>query len=410
MSTEPSLAITCNGPGEFAGWCRPLLRALYEQCPGLRVHLFFVPDDYASGAEAVLARRLFPQAAVYEPREYLRAALGRNPKAPQSVDAVLYLGGDLMHASRLARRYNADAFSYKFSRGSYRGRFKRVFAVDMKNVEQLLGWRVPRSAITLTGNLAIDGALLESSAPLEQGAPQDGILVMPGSRRHEVDELIPFFFTMALRLRERGETMPVAFGISPFTAIDEVQRALERGGDSRVFARRGKIVLEDGITYLSDEAQAHRFPVIHNALSAAKIARLVVTIPGTKTIEIAALGKPMVACTPLNAPELITINGPLTYLDRVPLIGTPLKRSAVLAVAKRFPFVTQPNIDADESLIEELRGTLTPGHVAQTVAARFHDTPWLERTGAQLQRLYRDHAGAATRMASALLAMLPPCE
>lgn len=409
MSSPPSLAITCNGPGEFAGWCRPLLRALYDACPDLRVHLFFVPDDYATGAEAALARRLFPQAAVYEPREYLRAALGRNPKAPASVDAVLYLGGDLMHASRLARRYNADAFSYKFSRGSYRQRFKRVFAVDMNNVEQLLGWRVPRSHITLTGNIAIDGALLESSAPVDPGAPNDGILVMPGSRRHEVDELIPFFFTMALQLRQRGETMPIAFGISPFTALDDVRRALERGGDPRVFARKGKIVLDGDITYLSDEAHTQRFPIVQQALSAATVARLVVTIPGTKTIELAALGKPMIACTPLNAPELITINGPLTYLDRVPLIGAPLKRSAVLAVAKRFPYVTQPNIDADEALIEELRGTLTPGHVAQTVAARFHDAAWLQRSGAQLQRLYRDHAGAAARMASALLEMLPPC-
>ncbi len=58
------LAITSNGPGEFAGWVRPLLRALYARDPGLEATLFFVPDDYATGREADVARALFPQAHV----------------------------------------------------------------------------------------------------------------------------------------------------------------------------------------------------------------------------------------------------------------------------------------------------------------------------------------------------------
>ena len=89
-----------------------------------------------------------------------------------------------------------------------------------------------------------------------------------------------------------------------------------------------------------------RFPVLANALAAAARARLVLTIPGTKTIELAVLGKPAIAITPLNAPELVTINGPLTYLNRIPLVGVPLKRAAAVAVARRFAYHTQPNMDA----------------------------------------------------------------
>ncbi|GAC1659750.1 MAG: hypothetical protein NVS9B12_13640 [Vulcanimicrobiaceae bacterium] len=123
------------------------------------------------------------------------------------------------------------------------------------------------------------------------------------------------------------------------------------------------------------------------------------TIPGTKTIEVAALGKPMVALTPLNAPELVAINGPLTYLDRVPVAGAFLKRTAVLAAARRFKYFAQPNIDADRPLIHELRGTLTPGHVATVVLERFSDDLWLDQTGNALAHLHAGHAGAAERMA-----------
>ena len=307
-----------------------------------------------------------------------------------------------MHAARLAKRFAAKALTYKFSRPAYREQFARAFAVDMANIEQLLGWRTHRDRIVLTGNLAIDGALSEAAQPLEAGSPVDGILVMPGSRPHEVEHLIPFFFTMAQRIAAERPQIPIAFGISPFTSLEDVGRAMAAGGDPRVYANKGRVLQDGGAAYLSDPQGTVRFPVLRNALSAAARARLVVTIPGTKTIEVATLGKPMIACTPLNAPELIAINGPLTYLDRVPFVGAGLKRAAVLAVARRFDYFAQPNIDAGESLIQELRGTLTPGHVARVTLERFDDAAWLARTGARLARMHADHAGAAGRMAAGI--------
>jgi len=54
------IAITSNGPGELAGWVRPLVAALYRLAPQTDVTLFFVPDDYATGREAAVAKRLLP--------------------------------------------------------------------------------------------------------------------------------------------------------------------------------------------------------------------------------------------------------------------------------------------------------------------------------------------------------------
>ena len=399
------LAITCNGPGETAGWLRPLLRALYSDAPQTDVHVFYVPDDYATGQEPALVRLLFPQAHVYDPKTYLRVAFGGHAEGlPEGAEAVLYLGGDLMHAARLHKRFGGALTTYKFNRARYAPQTARSYAVDDRNAEELASAGVARERIETVGNLAIDGALVEASAPPEAGTPDDGILFMPGSRGYEVEQLIPFFFTAALAMRRERPTLPIAFGISPFTQLSAVRAAMMAGGDPRVFAQRGTVV-EDGAAYLATIDGATRFPIVRNALAAAKCARLVVTIPGTKVIELAAIGKPAIACSPFNAPELVTINGPLTYLDRIPLVGAPVKRAAVLAYARRHRYHTQPNIDAQQMLVEELHGTLTPGRVARIALDRYADATWLEARSQALGALYREHAGAAARMAQSLLSL-----
>lgn len=400
------LAITCNGPGESAGWLRPLLHELYRQAPQSDVHVFYVPDDYATGREAHVAREIFPDAHVYDPKTYLKVAFGaRIDGVPEGVDAVLYLGGDLMHAARLHARFGGALATYKFSRERYARNTARAFAVDENNVKQLAHWGVARDSIIRVGNLAIDGALTEGQAPPEPGAPENGVLFMPGSRRYEVEQLIPFFFTAALAMRREQPSLPIAFGISPFTELSAVRAAVEAGGDPRVFAQRGSLAEEDGAAFLISSDGAQRFPIVRRALGAARVARLVATIPGTKAIELAALGRPAIVCSPANAPELITINGPLTYLDRVPLVGIPVKRAIVMAYGRRFEFHTQPNMDAGAMLMHEMHGTLTPGRVARVTLERLADGQWLQRSAQALGALYREHAGAASRMATEILAL-----
>lgn len=400
------LAITCNGPGETAGWLRPFLNELYRRAPQTDVHVFYVPDDYATGREAEVVRELFPAAHAYDPKTYLKVALGANIDGlPNAADVVLYLGGDLMHAARLHKRFGGALATYKFSRERYANSTALAFAVDDNNVDQLANWGVPRERIARTGNLAIDGALIESQAPLEGGAPAGGVLFMPGSRRFEVEQMIPFYFTSALRLRREDPSLPIAFGISPFTPLTAVKDSAEAAGDPMVFAQRGTVIEDASGAYLSTPDGSVRFPILRRALAAARVAKLVVTIPGTKAIELAALGKPVISCSPANKPEGVTINGPLTYLDRIPLVGVPAKRALVMAVSRRFKYHTQPNMDAQAMIIHELHGTLTPGRVARVTLDRLHDSAWLQQSAQALAALYREHVGAAARMSEHLLAL-----
>jgi lipid-A-disaccharide synthase len=398
------LVLTANGPGEVAGWVRPLLHRLYERAPESDVHLFIVPDDYATGAEAQTARAAFPQAHVYDPKRYVAVALGASgADLRKGVDVVQYLGGDLMHAARLHRRFGGIATTYKFTRPAYRRLFARAFAVDERNAERLRAYGTPPERITVVGNLAIDGALIEAGAEVEPGAPRDGILIMPGSRGYEIEHLVPFFFTMALRMLRERPDLPIAFGVSPFTTNAQLRTAIERGGDPRVWSKRGRLVEEGDRTYLVSLDESVRIPVLRHALAAARTARFVVTLPGTKCIELAALGVPMIAITPLNAAELVTFNGPLTYLDRIPGVGRFLKRAVAVSISRKHALHTQPNIDLGEMVVHELHGTLTPGRVARVALARYEDRAWLQESAARLKPLYAKHAGAADRMVTSLL-------
>jgi hypothetical protein len=399
------LAITSNGPGELSGWVRPLLRALYAKDPTAEVAVFFVPDDYATGREADVVRDLFPRVRAFGPREYMRFAVGaRVAGAPESVDVVQYLGGDLMHAARAHRRLGGSARSYKFSRPRYRELFERVYAVDAANVAQLEQWRVPRTRIETVGNLAVDGAFAEAAgafarAPLDPSAVDGGVLIMPGTRRREIANLIPFFLQVAVWLRRFAPGVPIAFGLSPFTTDAEVASALESGGDPRFWGARGRV--ESGA--IAAGASDERIPIVRDAMRYAPRARVVLTIPGTKCIELAALGVPSIVCTPLNAPEQIVVNGPLTYLDRVPIAGAPLKRALVERLGTRFRFLAQPNIDAGEEVMPELRGALMPGRVARVTADYLADDTGRERAADRLRALYAEHAGASERLARSLL-------
>lgn len=401
------IAFTVNGPGEYAGWLRPLLVALYARRPSLEASVFFVPDDFATGREATVAREEFPSLRAFTPREYLRFAFGGSlAGAPAEVDRVQYLGGDLMHAARLNDRLGGVATSYKFSRPRYRRRFARVFALDERNREDLLGWRTPPDRIEVVGNLAIDGALREADTPngFADASAAGGILIMPGSRRQEVANLVPFFLAVALRIRALDAKIPILFGLSPFTTVDELSRALATGGHPLAYGVKGRVVERGGALCLASEDGAHEFPAVRHALRAASRARLVLTIPGTKTIELAAIGAPTIVTIPFNAPEAAVITGPLQYVERIPLIGIPIKRELALRFSRRFKFFAQSNVDADRELMPELAGTLTPGFVARRVAERCADRAWLESISPQLRALYAHHLGASARMAESLAA------
>jgi lipid A disaccharide synthetase len=233
------------------------------------------------------------------------------------------------------------------------------------------------------------------------GAPRKGgVCILSGSRPYEVRYLTPFFIAIARRLRALRPSVPITFVISRFTTDAELRAGVEHAGDPKLFGVAGRY----DAAHSSIEVDGERFAVERSDdYSAMGAADLVITIPGTKCIEAAVLGRALLVVIPLNRLDEVAMNGVAAYLHLIPLAGRPLKNWLGRAVARRHRFLAQPNIDAGRMIAPEIRGILRPQEVAEAAAALLDRPDELHAMGSQLAALYDQDAGAATRMASDVL-------
>ncbi|HXW76007.1 MAG TPA: hypothetical protein VEJ20_01205 [Candidatus Eremiobacteraceae bacterium] len=400
--TAPRLVVTTNGPGELMGWVRPFLRAVYERAPDADVTVVFVPCPYATGKEPAQTRQMFPRATVVDPKAYGRFLLRKNVAGMhRAAGALQYLGGDLFHATTIARRLGLHPMTYKFTKRSYGQSFRRFFAVDPGNARQLRRDGAPPDRVRQVGNLVPDGVLYgDASHPPKPPGVGDGVVIMPGSRPNEIRFALPFFVAAARALVRMRPSTEVTFVLSPFNGDDEIRAALEAPPDPRFFGLGGHLTA--GGTHI--ETDGCRFAVDRSGdYAAVARAQLIITIPGTKCIEAAVLGRPMLVVVPLNRPDAIVVNGLAGYLHYVPLVGRPIKSWIVRTAERRMRYVTQPNLDADRLIVPEMRGVLHPADVASNAQALLDRPEELRAMGQALAQLYAHDIGAADRMAREVL-------
>ena len=399
----PSIFITTNGPGEVMGWTRPFVRAIYKRHPDAALTIVVLPCAYATGHEVQMLHRLFPAAQVIDPRGYGRFLLGRRVPGLSRTQGVLqYLGGDLFHAATIARRLGLVAMTYKFSRRSYVRLFERCFALDERNARELRAAGTPPDRVRIVGNLVADSVLGSLAGPPPPPGQGSGICILPGSRPYEIRFLMPFFMAVARELAQRRPGVPITFVMSPFTSDQEIESGVgwsgdpQHGGLAGRYDAAGSAIVVNGCSFAVDRSQDY------HAIAASQ---LVISIPGTKCMEAAVLGRPLLVAVPLNRVDEIAMNGIAAYLHRVPLIGRPLKRFIAYRVASRVPMWAQPNIDAGRMVAPEVRGILAPVDVARAADDLLDDPAGLVEMGKTLAGLYAQDAGAAARMAEEVLSV-----
>jgi lipid-A-disaccharide synthase len=344
---------------------------------------------------------MFPAAKVIDPRAYGRFLIGRRVEGMERARGALqYLGGDLFHAKTIARRLGLRPMTYKFTRRSYSKLFERFFAQSESNATELRTMGAPPDRVRVVGNLVADsvvGSLLESPPPPGTGS---GVCILPGSRPYELRLLMPFFLAVARDLVRARPGLSVTFVVSPFNSDDELRAAIQSEPDPSYFGVSGKFdaaerrIEVDGCSFAVDRSVDYR---------AVARSQLVISIPGTKCMEAAVLGRTLLVVAPLNRPDEMAMNGIAAYLHRIPLVGRPLKRWIVGRVAAKFKYFAQPNIDAGRSVAPEMRGVLEPQEVSARAAALLDDPHEMRMMGETLAGLYVKDLGAAARMAEEVL-------
>ena len=356
MKTD-ELILCTNGPGELYTWAGPMLRAVRNARADLRVVLSLLPCPFASGQELRIARDLGFDAVTTVPEYLAFAAGGPRPTAYQgSSGLVLQLGGDAMHAVRIAQRLKRPVWRYSFE-PYWNAGLEKLFVHDSRTLEkaQKSG---PPDKLENIGNLTADALEFQTPAPKLPGLD---VLIMAGSRRFEVIHMLPLFAAVAERIAARLPDVGFHWSRSKLLTDEALgvafsaQKVLDLGGVP-VRLEGNQLITPNGVNiHIAEEEE--RYGLM-------KTADLALTIPGTNTLELGIAGVPSVVCLPLQKPELIPIEGSLQYIAAIPVLGPWLKRKAALAVLSKYKFVALPNIIADESIQPELRGDVTPVWIA----------------------------------------------
>jgi lipid-A-disaccharide synthase len=238
---------------------------------------------------------------------------------------VLYLGGDLAHAMLVAKKLKYPAFAYVQEHIAWTGFYRLFFAPDHETSYKLSRQKKLKNKIITVGNLMVD-----SVADLPKWAPEKNTVVfLPGSRNWQIKHMTPIYEKIIRHMQAEMPHLSFQLVSSPFERAQHI-----------------------GKTRLIRFEEAYR-------------AELVITIPGTNTARLAALGIPMLSLFPLDKPEVIPLEGLPHLIGSLPIVGKKFKRYLADTLNNKTKYFVLPNIKADQEIVPEIRGLIEPNAAAE---------------------------------------------
>jgi len=411
LLTEPTVALVGNGPGEVGGWVLPVARALRARAPSTRLVLFLPPTQFAGGHEEALARRSGLFSLVVPPGRTVATTLGLASPSPvrgayrragavrdghgagqPAGGALLHLGGDLWVSVRLARRLGFQAYAFVETPlvARYARAFRAIFVGSHTHARMLAAAGVPGEVIEVVGDPRLD-AVPPRAQRGSHGVvgERPTVIFLAGSRPHFLRYLLPLWSEAALEVRRRDGRARILLGVSPLLDEGAVERYLQPWRP-RLAAAGVEVARRPAADLLAE-------------------ADLVVTIPGTTTLEVAAVPVAALVVLPLHLIGVAPLEGLAHYVARLPLLGPRLIRRRAAVVLARERFVSLPNRLAGRVVLPELVGEVTPAQVAETAAALVADAARLREIEAALREVAGPR-GASDRLAARILADMTGAE
>jgi lipid-A-disaccharide synthase len=395
------LVVTVNAPGEVAGYVLPLAARLKTLDPGLAIRAVVTPCPFAGGREreALVASGVLDD--VVDLRKYLwsllRTRLWRRGRPKNTL--VLHLGGDRLYSLVIARLLGAPAWVYGTSRHACR-RYDRCLVPDQRTARKLSRSGVSQDRIVAVGEMVVDSVpdhvdaeALVRTLGLDPGRDEI-VTLMAGSRPYEVDFMLPFYAGVLDDLARTRPSVRCLVPVSPFVDARALQRAVEQAALTiEVTGEKSRVRTAAGAT--ADLIEGSPYPAM-------AVSRLTVTLPGTNTLQLAALGTPTLLVVPLNRVESIVVEGPINWLSPRWAPTRAIKRRLLFQMNRRLPFLALPNIIAGRTIVPEMRGMLTPAQVASEIARWLNDADGRRRMSAELREV-AGARGAAERLATEVL-------
>ena len=398
--TRSHVLITANSPGEVAGWVLPVAESLRALNPEAEIILVLPPCQYASGKEARVVAD-WPAIQRVVTLRGLSGALLLGRKAlglSRDADArVLFLGGDVFHAVSLARRIGARCYAY-LPKPRWSGSLDKSFVPDAAAAERFAARGVPTSRYEVVGQLALDsvrrgrqGAEVRRDLGIGQDAPL--IVLLPGSRPLFSRFLIPYLAQVAAAMHAHRPGLQFVACLSPFLGDDLLDDPLQDTWPP------GQGRQESGSAAGGAALQFTTQP----ALDVIAAGDLAIAIPGTTTLQIAALGVPQIVFLPLQRPDLIPLEGLLGLLPAGVWPVTYLRRRVTEVVGMGPQPMALPNMIAGRRIVPELRGHIEPVDVAAQALGLLEDEDRRRKMVGECLEITAER-GAAERIAAGVLA------
>jgi lipid-A-disaccharide synthase len=356
MNSPSALVIVGNGPGEVAGWAIPVAREARERAAldrqPIEISLCLPPCQFASGQERAAADAAEVFDHIVDPAMTLRLGLGFTGWAPGAQPTVLHVGGDFWYTRRLARRWRGRAFAFVERAHIARAHraFTGIFVANERLRERLTRYGVPFDKVAVTGDPRHDAVIQQHRRAMAQPATarrngrRPKVTLLAGSRDTVFNAVFPFWVETGVALRSRLPDAELTIVVSPFVSPT---------GHRAVVERHARALAGANITVARG--------------SAAEVAGsdLVLTIPGTNTLELAILRVPSIVVLPFSLAPRIPFEGITEWITRTPFIGPALRLFLAREYVKRQPHgVSLPNMRAGQRIMPEMVGQITAQQVA----------------------------------------------
>ena len=404
--------VVANSPGELSGWVRPIIRTLKQKEKAIKISVIIPPCQYASGMEKEVVSGFSGVDGVAEPTDYLKyifLGIRWSGFKEDGKGALIFLGGDPFHAVLLSRWLKVPALAY-IQKPRWKRFFKKFMVIDEKTKQEFMEAGVNAEKVIVVGDLMADAVEVQMSKEevcnyWELDPEYSIISLMPGSRPQEVRYLTPLFLKVAELVREEFPQAQFILVLSPFASEEELTN-LPSEQLEKVFPEipKFKLVKEKRwklITNLNLQVPVAK----KNQYEIMNASDLAITIPGTKTAEMAFLGRPMVVTVPLNKPEAIPLDGFPGLIEHLPWFGPVIKSQIVKRYSRKVEFTALPNLRAGKEIVPELRGIIKAQDVSRKVIELLQD-PVLRNNMAGELKSIMGAKGAADRIAETILGEL----
>lgn len=392
------IVVTVNGPGEVSSWLHPMALAIKQRMPSARICVATVPCVFSAGSELAVVKSL-PYVDVSMSVDETMDLVWRN-KRPAGLSrgapgAVIHLGGDTIFSVLLSRRLRQPLLGYVERPPALSWFFDKVFYSGFE--------KLPRAEmnVDVIGEMMVDAARLR--CPDRRPSRNGGFVVglYPGSRDYLARYMLPFYAAVAELVAERVPGVEWKLAKSDFLSADFL-RALPAMDDDGPIDAVALEWREEGDRRFLVTPRGLRIEVATPGAVAAR-ANVALTLPGTNTAELSALGIPMIVTVPTHQAERAPMPGLAGHLGRIPVLGKYIKRGFGHLILRRLKFMSHPNRRTNRMLVPEMIGPITARQVAdELVRVLGSDTRALEDE----LRATMGQPGASQRLVSAIAEFL----